>query len=172
MDWAIPGVPFFEVLGVALWIRSCAVKITQVRVCLAELLESIFSLDKFRNLLWGPEVQLHLSQGPARKDGAAPCRCRAGFLFITSIGRLAPWLGSGQRFKESIPIDVDVAVRRPLVSRMFVQKRIGPDMARQQLDVGAVFQELSWFGFGAMFVFTIPLAIGLIYEWMKGGLEW
>jgi NADH-quinone oxidoreductase subunit A len=37
---------------------------------------------------------------------------------------------------------------------------------------GAVFQELSWFGFVAMFVFTIPLAIGLIYEWMKGGLEW
>ena len=37
---------------------------------------------------------------------------------------------------------------------------------------GAVFKELSWFGFGAMFVFTIPLAIGLIYEWMKGGLEW
>ncbi len=37
---------------------------------------------------------------------------------------------------------------------------------------GAVFQELGWFGFWAMFVFTIPLAIGLIYEWMKGGLEW
>ena len=37
---------------------------------------------------------------------------------------------------------------------------------------GAVFQELSWFGFGAMFVFTIPLAVGLVYEWMKGGLEW
>jgi NADH-quinone oxidoreductase subunit A len=37
---------------------------------------------------------------------------------------------------------------------------------------GAVFQELSWFGFTAMFVFTIPLAVGLIYEWMKGGLEW
>ena len=37
---------------------------------------------------------------------------------------------------------------------------------------GAVFQELGWFGFGAMFVFTIPLAIGLIYEWMKGGLDW
>jgi NADH-quinone oxidoreductase subunit A len=37
---------------------------------------------------------------------------------------------------------------------------------------GAVFQELSWFGLGAMFVFTIPLAIGLVYEWMKGGLEW
>ena len=25
---------------------------------------------------------------------------------------------------------------------------------------------------GAMFVFTIPLAVGLLYEWMKGGLEW
>jgi NADH-quinone oxidoreductase subunit A len=37
---------------------------------------------------------------------------------------------------------------------------------------GAVFQELSWFGLGAMFVFTIPLAVGLVYEWMKGGLEW
>ena len=37
---------------------------------------------------------------------------------------------------------------------------------------GAVFQELGWFGFGAMFLFTIPLAIGLIYEWMKGGLDW
>jgi NADH-quinone oxidoreductase subunit A len=37
---------------------------------------------------------------------------------------------------------------------------------------GAIFQDLGWFGFAAMFVFTIPLAIGLVYEWMKGGLEW
>jgi NADH-quinone oxidoreductase subunit A len=37
---------------------------------------------------------------------------------------------------------------------------------------GAVFEELGWFGYGAMFVFTIPLAVGLAYEWMKGGLEW
>jgi len=37
---------------------------------------------------------------------------------------------------------------------------------------GAIFQNLGWFGFGAMFVFTIPLVIGLVYEWMKGGLEW
>jgi NADH-quinone oxidoreductase subunit A len=37
---------------------------------------------------------------------------------------------------------------------------------------GAIFQDLGWFGFGAMFVFTIPLAVGLVYEWMKGGLEW
>jgi NADH-quinone oxidoreductase subunit A len=36
----------------------------------------------------------------------------------------------------------------------------------------AMFTELSWFGFGAMAVFTIPLAVGLFYEWMKGGLEW
>ena len=37
---------------------------------------------------------------------------------------------------------------------------------------GAVFQELGWYGLGAMFVFTVPLAVGLVYEWMKGGLEW
>jgi NADH-quinone oxidoreductase subunit A len=37
---------------------------------------------------------------------------------------------------------------------------------------GAVFTQLGWFGFTAMAVFTVPLAVGLIYEWMKGGLEW
>jgi NADH-quinone oxidoreductase subunit A len=37
---------------------------------------------------------------------------------------------------------------------------------------GAVFRDLSWFGLGAMTVFTVPLAVGLVYEWMKGGLEW
>lgn len=37
---------------------------------------------------------------------------------------------------------------------------------------GAVFTELGWYGFGAMFLFTIPLAVGLFYEYMKGGLEW
>jgi len=36
----------------------------------------------------------------------------------------------------------------------------------------ANFPELSWFGFGAITIFTIPLVVGLIYEWMKGGLEW
>jgi len=36
----------------------------------------------------------------------------------------------------------------------------------------AVFTELSWFGFWGIFVFTIPLAVGLVYEWMKGGLDW
>ena len=37
---------------------------------------------------------------------------------------------------------------------------------------GALFQELGWFGFGAMSVFTVPLVVGLIYEWTKGALEW
>jgi NADH-quinone oxidoreductase subunit A len=36
----------------------------------------------------------------------------------------------------------------------------------------AVSDSLSWFGFGAIVVFTVPLAVGLVYEWMKGGLEW
>jgi NADH-quinone oxidoreductase subunit A len=36
----------------------------------------------------------------------------------------------------------------------------------------AVFGELSWFGYGAILVFTLPLVVGLVYEWLKGGLEW
>ncbi|NRA00081.1 MAG: NADH-quinone oxidoreductase subunit A [Myxococcales bacterium] len=36
----------------------------------------------------------------------------------------------------------------------------------------AVFTEIGWFGFVAMAVFTVPLAVGLLYEWMKGGLDW
>jgi NADH-quinone oxidoreductase subunit A len=36
----------------------------------------------------------------------------------------------------------------------------------------ATFTELSWFGFGGIAVFTVPLAVGLVYEWMKGGLDW
>jgi NADH-quinone oxidoreductase subunit A len=37
---------------------------------------------------------------------------------------------------------------------------------------GANFVALGWYGYAAMLVFTIPLAVGLLYEWMKGGLEW
>ena len=37
---------------------------------------------------------------------------------------------------------------------------------------GAVFTELGWFGYFAILVFSVPLAIGLLYEWAKGGLEW
>jgi NADH-quinone oxidoreductase subunit A len=36
----------------------------------------------------------------------------------------------------------------------------------------ATFMELSWFGFAGIAVFTVPLAVGLVYEWMKGGLDW
>ena len=37
---------------------------------------------------------------------------------------------------------------------------------------GANFTSLGWYGYLAMLVFTVPLAVGLLYEWMKGGLEW
>lgn len=37
---------------------------------------------------------------------------------------------------------------------------------------GALFRELGWFGFAAMGVFTVPLVVGLLYEWRKGALEW
>jgi NADH-quinone oxidoreductase subunit A len=37
---------------------------------------------------------------------------------------------------------------------------------------GATFREVGFPGFVAISVFTVPLAIGLIYEWRKGALEW
>ena len=40
------------------------------------------------------------------------------------------------------------------------------------LPWGALFKDLGWFGFAAISVFTVPLVVGLIYEWKKGALEW
>ena len=37
---------------------------------------------------------------------------------------------------------------------------------------GALFRELGPYGLGVMAVFTVPLVIGLFYEWRKGALEW
>ena len=37
---------------------------------------------------------------------------------------------------------------------------------------GAGFETLGWDRYAAMAVFTVPLGVGLAYEWMKGGLEW
>ena len=37
---------------------------------------------------------------------------------------------------------------------------------------GATFREVGWPGFVAISVFTLPLVVGLIYEWSKGALEW
>lgn len=33
-------------------------------------------------------------------------------------------------------------------------------------------RELGWSAFIAMSMFVVVLAVGLIYEWKKGGLEW
>ncbi len=33
-------------------------------------------------------------------------------------------------------------------------------------------RELGWSAFVAMSLFVIVLAVGLLYEWKKGGLEW
>lgn len=33
-------------------------------------------------------------------------------------------------------------------------------------------RELGWSAFVAMTMFVVVLAVGLIYEWKKGGLEW
>lgn len=37
---------------------------------------------------------------------------------------------------------------------------------------GALFQELGWFGFVEVLTFVAVLAVGLVYVWMKGALEW
>jgi len=37
---------------------------------------------------------------------------------------------------------------------------------------GATFRETGLPGLVAIGIFTIPLAVGLIYEWSKGALEW
>jgi len=36
----------------------------------------------------------------------------------------------------------------------------------------AVFRELGMFGFVEMMVFIFVLAVGLVYIWKKGALEW
>jgi NADH-quinone oxidoreductase subunit A len=35
-----------------------------------------------------------------------------------------------------------------------------------------VFRRIGWFGFWAMMVFVLLLALALLYEWKKGALEW
>ena len=37
---------------------------------------------------------------------------------------------------------------------------------------GALFRELGLYGYTVMSIFTVPLVIGLLYEWRKGALEW
>ncbi len=36
----------------------------------------------------------------------------------------------------------------------------------------AVFTELGGYGYRVMLVFAVPLVVGLVYEWRKGGLDW
>jgi len=35
-----------------------------------------------------------------------------------------------------------------------------------------VFRDLGWFGMWSMAIFISILALGLVYEWRKGALEW
>jgi len=35
-----------------------------------------------------------------------------------------------------------------------------------------VFRDLGWFGMSTMGIFISILALGLVYEWRKGALEW
>jgi NADH:ubiquinone oxidoreductase subunit 3 (subunit A) len=35
-----------------------------------------------------------------------------------------------------------------------------------------VYNQIELFGFWVMYLFLVILTIGLVYEWVKGGLEW
>ncbi len=37
---------------------------------------------------------------------------------------------------------------------------------------GALFRDLGGYGLAVMAVFSVPLVLGLVYEWKKGALEW
>lgn len=37
---------------------------------------------------------------------------------------------------------------------------------------GALFRDLGLYGLAIMSVFSVPLVIGLLYEWRKGALSW
>jgi NADH-quinone oxidoreductase subunit A len=35
-----------------------------------------------------------------------------------------------------------------------------------------IFKDLGWPGFAGLSLFLFMLAVGLAYEWLKGGLDW
>jgi NADH-quinone oxidoreductase subunit A len=35
-----------------------------------------------------------------------------------------------------------------------------------------VFNELGWFAYFSGLLFLFVITVGLVYEWMKGGLDW
>jgi NADH-quinone oxidoreductase subunit A len=37
---------------------------------------------------------------------------------------------------------------------------------------GVVIRDIGWYGFTSMLVFLAILAVGFIYEWRRGALEW
>ena len=61
------------------------------------------------------------------------------------------------------------AVRFYLIAMLFV---VFDSFAIYFCPWGAVFRELGWYGFCVMSIFAAPLAVGLLYQWMKGALEW
>lgn len=65
--------------------------------------------------------------------------------------------------------DQERAAKFALVAILFVLLQVA---AMFLYPWATVFSELSWFAYGAIVVFALPLAVGLIYQWLKGGLEW
>jgi NADH:ubiquinone oxidoreductase subunit 3 (subunit A) len=71
--------------------------------------------------------------------------------------------------REMTPPDSPTVERLFLLAVLFVVFEIA---AMLLYPWAAVFTEVSWFGYGAILVFSLPLGVGLFYQWLKGGLEW
>ena len=101
---------------------------------------------------------------------------------VVAIAMLAipRWLGPRRDFAEKLePFECG---ERPIVSpkQRFSVKFYLVAMLFVVFDLeavffypfGALFRELSWYGLMAISIFTVPLVVGLVYEWKKGALEW
>ena len=105
-----------------------------------------------------------------------------GFAVVLSVGMLLvhvfagskrvsdPQLGPFERGEEQIVSSRQrLPVKFYLVAILFVVFDAG---AVFFYPWGATFQETGAPGLVAIAVFTLPLVVGLVYEWIKGAFEW
>ncbi len=90
------------------------------------------------------------------------------------------WLGPRRKFAEKLePFECGekqivsprqrYAVKFYLVAILFIVFNV---QAVYFYPWGATFRDLGLPGLVAIALFALPLAVGLIYEWRKGALEW
>ncbi len=105
-----------------------------------------------------------------------------GFAVVLTVGMLAiqVFVGPKRKFEKKLePFECGeaqlvsprqrIAVKFYLVAILFVVFDVE---AIFFYAWGATFHETGVPGLIAIGVFTLPLAVGLVYEWSKGALEW